>query len=93
MAINENDFDNNAAELRTRSNWTELKGKMRQAYGDLTDDDLEWLRATFTPEHLTVFNKGGHLGNLFNPAVQKSILAALTPMRPPDIKPEAPAKN
>ena len=42
MAINENDFDNNAAELRTRSNWTELKGKIRQAYGDITDDDLEY---------------------------------------------------
>jgi hypothetical protein len=33
-----------------------------------------------------VFNKGGHLGNLINPAVQKSILAALTPMRPPEVK-------
>jgi uncharacterized protein YjbJ (UPF0337 family) len=42
MAINENDFDNDAAELRTRSNWTELKGKMRQTYGDLTDDDMEY---------------------------------------------------
>lgn len=37
-----NDFDNEAAELRARSNWTELKGKMRQGYGDLTDDDLEY---------------------------------------------------
>ena len=34
-------------------------------------------------EQLTVFPQGGHLGNLFNPDVQKSILAALTPMRPP----------
>jgi uncharacterized protein YjbJ (UPF0337 family) len=42
MAINENDFDNDASELRTRSNWTELKGKIRQAYGDLTDDDMEY---------------------------------------------------
>ncbi|MFC5271511.1 CsbD family protein [Adhaeribacter terreus] len=37
-----NDFDNDAAELRARSNWTELKGKMRQGYGQLTDDDLEY---------------------------------------------------
>lgn len=37
-----NNFDENAAELRTRSNWTELKGKMRQGYGNLTDDDLEY---------------------------------------------------
>lgn len=52
----------------------------------LTDADLLWLRATFAPEQLTVFDQGGHLGNLFNPAVQKSILAALTPMRPPQIQ-------
>ena len=59
----------------------------------LTDEDLAWLHATFAPEQLTVFPQGGHLGNLSNPAVQKSILAALTPMRPPDPKPEAPPKN
>lgn len=50
----------------------------------LEEEDLAWLHAAFTPKQLTVFNKGGHLGNLFNPAVQKSILAALTPMRPPE---------
>jgi len=52
----------------------------------LADKDLAWLRATFAPEQLTVFAQGGHLGNLFNPAVQKSILAALTPMKPPEPK-------
>jgi ABC-type transporter lipoprotein component MlaA/pimeloyl-ACP methyl ester carboxylesterase len=50
----------------------------------LADEDLAWLRATFTPEQLTVFAQGGHLGNLSNLTVQKSILAALTPMRPPE---------
>ena len=58
----------------------------------LTDADLAWLHSTFATNQLTVFAKGGHLGNLFNPAVQKSILAALTPMRPPDPKPEEPPK-
>ena len=43
----------------------------------LADEDLAWLRATFTPEQLTVFEQGGHLGNLFNPEVQKTILGAL----------------
>jgi hypothetical protein len=47
----------------------------------LTDEDLAWLRATFTPEELTVFAQGGHLGNLFNPAVQKTILGALVNMK------------
>ncbi len=59
----------------------------------LTDEDLAWLHTTFTPEQLTVFAQGGHLGNLSNLTVQKFILAALTPMRPPDPKPEEPPKN
>ncbi len=59
----------------------------------LTDEDLGWLYAAFSTNQLTVFAKGGHLGNLFNPGVQKSILAALTPMRPPDPKPEVPLKD
>jgi ABC-type transporter lipoprotein component MlaA len=59
----------------------------------LADEDLAWLRATFGPEQLTVFAQGGHLGNLSNPTVQKAILAALTPMQPPDPKPEAPLQN
>jgi hypothetical protein len=59
----------------------------------LTDEDLAWLHATFATNQLTVFAQGGHLGNLSNLTVQKSILAALTPMRPPDPKPEEPPKN
>jgi ABC-type transporter lipoprotein component MlaA/pimeloyl-ACP methyl ester carboxylesterase len=52
----------------------------------LEDEDLAWLHATFATNQLTVFNKGGHLGNLSNLTVQKAILAALTPMRPPQPK-------
>jgi uncharacterized protein YjbJ (UPF0337 family) len=26
--------------LKLNGNWNEMKGKMKQAYGDLTDDDL-----------------------------------------------------
>jgi ABC-type transporter lipoprotein component MlaA/pimeloyl-ACP methyl ester carboxylesterase len=48
----------------------------------LSDEDLAWLRATFSPEELTVFPQGGHLGNLSNPAVQKTILAALAGLKP-----------
>ena len=59
----------------------------------LTEDDLIWLDSNFGPGQLKIFRRGGHLGNLFNPTVQKSILAALTPMRPPDPKPETPLKN
>jgi pimeloyl-ACP methyl ester carboxylesterase len=59
----------------------------------LTDEDLAWLHATFATNQLTVFPQGGHLGNLFNPAVQKAILAALTPMRPPGPRGEGGIKN
>ena len=52
----------------------------------LTDADLLWLHATFATNQLTVFPQGGHLGNLFNTNVQKTILGALTPMRPPEPK-------
>ena len=54
----------------------------------LADEDLAWLHATFAPEQLTVFAQGGHLGNLSNPAVQKTILGALTAMKPPQPKSE-----
>lgn len=54
----------------------------------LGDDDLAWLRATFDPARLTVFEQGGHLGNLSNPAVQKAILAALAGMKSSPPKPE-----
>lgn len=28
--------------LEIKGGWNELKGKIKQAYGDLTDDDLAW---------------------------------------------------
>jgi ABC-type transporter lipoprotein component MlaA/pimeloyl-ACP methyl ester carboxylesterase len=48
----------------------------------LEDEDLAWLHATFAPEQVTVFPQGGHLGNLSNPAVQKTIVEALGGMKP-----------
>jgi uncharacterized protein YjbJ (UPF0337 family) len=29
-------------ELELRGKWNEIKGKVKQAHGDLTDDDLKW---------------------------------------------------
>jgi pimeloyl-ACP methyl ester carboxylesterase len=43
----------------------------------LPDEDLAWLRTTFDEKQLTVFEQGGHLGNLSHPVVQKAILQAL----------------
>ena len=28
-------------QLKLKGNWNEVKGKMKQAYGELTDDDLK----------------------------------------------------
>lgn len=28
--------------MEIKGNWNELKGKVKQAHGDLTDDDLKW---------------------------------------------------
>jgi len=52
----------------------------------LAAEDLAWLRATFKPEQLAVFNRGGHLGNLVNPTVQKTILQALAGLKPAPTK-------
>ena len=54
----------------------------------LADEDLAWLHATFAPEQLTVFEQGGHLGNLFNPAVQKTILQALAGLKASPLEPD-----
>jgi len=43
----------------------------------LANEDLAWLEATIDRERLKIFEKGGHLGNLAHPAVQKAILEAL----------------
>jgi len=43
----------------------------------LKAEDAAWLEATFAPAHVTLFEHGGHLGNLSQPAVQQAILGAL----------------
>ncbi len=43
----------------------------------MPEEDLAWLKTLFGADQLTIFEKGGHLGNLFNPAVQQSVLKAL----------------
>jgi hypothetical protein len=43
----------------------------------LATEDLAWIEATFAPAHVTLFENGGHLGNLSQPAVQRAILGAL----------------
>jgi pimeloyl-ACP methyl ester carboxylesterase len=53
----------------------------------LADEDLAWLHDTFPPGQLDVFKQGGHLGNLTNPTVQKTIINALADLKSPQPKP------
>jgi uncharacterized protein YjbJ (UPF0337 family) len=32
----------NSSELKLKGNWNEVKGKIKQQYADLTDDDLKY---------------------------------------------------
>ncbi|SHJ42188.1 Uncharacterized conserved protein YjbJ, UPF0337 family [Hymenobacter daecheongensis DSM 21074] len=41
MDANNNNIDDQT-ELRARGNWNELKGKAKQQWGHLTDDDLDY---------------------------------------------------
>ncbi len=66
------------AELRSNSN---IRVIDNQNDFLLTDEDLAWLQATFSPELLTVFQQGGHLGNLSNPTVQQTIVNALSGLK------------
>ncbi len=43
----------------------------------LTPDDLAWLQSLVSPDHIRIFEQGGHLGNLAHPEVQKAIVHAL----------------
>lgn len=35
-------FDMNSKELKLKGNWNEIKGKIKQQYADLTEDDLKY---------------------------------------------------
>ena len=47
----------------------------------LSEADRAWLHATFAPSQLTVFPRGGHLGNLLDPPVQQAIVAGLSGLK------------
>lgn len=44
-------------------------------------EDLDWIRATVPEERLKVFERGGHLGNLVDPAVQRAILQTVADLK------------
>ena len=58
----------------------------------LPEEDLAWFRTIVSGDRLTVFEQGGHLGNLSHPAVQKAILEALAGLQTPP-KRDPPART
>ena len=79
-----------AGDLRTYADALRAKPNIRIIVNHndflLTEDDVAWLHATFSKEQLTVFTQGGHLGNLYNPVVQKTILETLAGLKTSPLK-------
>ena len=71
----------NASSLRTYAAGLQSNHNIRLIVNQddflLPEEDLAWLKTTFPENQLTIFEQGGHLGNLSHPAVQKAILGAL----------------
>ncbi len=47
-----------------------------------TRSDRRWLRATLGPERVRFFRRGGHLGNLHEPEVQRAIMDSIRDLLP-----------
>ncbi len=79
-----------AGDLRTYGTALQANKKIRLIENQndilLADEDLQWLTSTFPTNELTVFETGGHLGNLAHPAVQKAILGDLEDLNPIAVK-------
>ena len=75
-----------ASDLRTYARGLQANSKVRLILNEndflLPLEDLQWLRTTLPPDHITVFPQGGHLGNLAHPAVQAAIVRALDGLSP-----------
>ncbi|MEY3394445.1 MAG: hypothetical protein RL346_681 [Verrucomicrobiota bacterium] len=69
------------ADLRSHAETLKSNSRIRIIVNEndflLNPKDVAWLRTMFPPSRLTVFSEGGHLGNIGDPVVQKSILKSL----------------
>jgi ABC-type transporter lipoprotein component MlaA/pimeloyl-ACP methyl ester carboxylesterase len=48
----------------------------------LREEDVTWYEQTFGEERFTVFEDGGHLGNLYKPEVQEMVMESITDLVP-----------
>jgi ABC-type transporter lipoprotein component MlaA/pimeloyl-ACP methyl ester carboxylesterase len=74
-----------AADLRSYTGVLQANAKVRIIVNRndilLEGEDLKWLETTFETNRLTMFDQGGHLGNLAHPDKQRAILRALEGLR------------
>jgi ABC-type transporter lipoprotein component MlaA/pimeloyl-ACP methyl ester carboxylesterase len=72
-----------ASDLRTYGTELQSNPKVRVIINQndflLAPEDLEWLQSSFSDGRLKVFDHGGHLGNMTEPAVEEAIVRALKP--------------
>jgi ABC-type transporter lipoprotein component MlaA len=75
----------NASSLRTHAAGLQANPNVRLIVNRddflLPPEDLAWLKTIVAEDRLTVFEQGGHLGNLSHPSVQKAILGALADLQ------------
>ncbi|HWY76022.1 MAG TPA: VacJ family lipoprotein [Verrucomicrobiae bacterium] len=87
IELNTPDSLENVSSLRTHAAGLEANRNIRLIVNRddflLPEEDLAWLKATIAADKLTVFEHGGHLGNLSHPAVQKAIVEALQGLQAP----------
>ena len=75
---NANSLRTHAVSLRANKN---IRLIVNQNDFLLPAEDLDWIKTTFSKDNIRFFEKGGHLGNLSDPRVQKAILESLKGVR------------
>lgn len=72
---------NRASNLRTYEDGFKANHNIRLILNEndflLAPEDLQWLRDSASPDHVSLFEHGGHLGNLGHPKTREAILHAL----------------
>jgi pimeloyl-ACP methyl ester carboxylesterase len=71
---NATDLRDHVTELHTNQNIRVIENRNDFL---LAGHDLAWIQNTFAPSQVRIFDQGGHLGNLPQPAVQQAIVDAL----------------
>ena len=73
------------ADLRSIAPALRSNGKVRVFSNEndflMTPEDIEWLTGLLGAENVTFYPRGGHMGNLHEPEVQRDVIGALEDLR------------